>query len=308
MLRQKPTRYSLSDSDASLTATELRRANRDTKTDAMRTWFFANYEDPAESTPYDSGEGGYIYIWGGPYDPEEALQAEFSGLLSEELITEMASELREISWEWSGHPKYDDTDDYLFALIAGSTEHKKSFEEAIGNVERLLSIKVKGTQKAHLLRLLYANVITAIETYLSDVFISAVGNDKTLLRRFVESTPEFKTEKVPIAQVFKAMEDLEKKTRSYLVDVVWHHLHRVKPMFKMTLDIMFPKEMGSLCKAVIVRHDLVHRNGKTKDGGQHKITAKRVEVLIATARSFVSNIDEQLAKPPTPDPVEERVF
>lgn len=65
-----------------------------------------------------------------------------------------------------------------------------------------------------------------METYLSDIFISSVGNDKALLRRFIEATPEFKTEKVSIAEICKAMEDLEKKARSYLLDVVWHRLNR----------------------------------------------------------------------------------
>jgi hypothetical protein len=36
------------------------------KTDAIMNWFDENFEDPAESTPYDSREGGYLYINGGP--------------------------------------------------------------------------------------------------------------------------------------------------------------------------------------------------------------------------------------------------
>ena len=34
-----------------------------------------NFEDPANETPYESSEGGYIYIWGGPYDALEQLSA-----------------------------------------------------------------------------------------------------------------------------------------------------------------------------------------------------------------------------------------
>ena len=30
----------------------------------IATWFFNNYEDPVESCPYESAEGGYQYIWG----------------------------------------------------------------------------------------------------------------------------------------------------------------------------------------------------------------------------------------------------
>lgn len=295
MRRRRPTRYYLSDGETSLTGTKLRCAGRETKIDAMRTWFFSNYEDPVESTPYDSGEGGYIYVWGGPYKPEEELQDEFGGLISDDLIAELSEELCEISWEWTKHPEYDDTDEYLFESIARSTHHKKSFDEAIGSIEGLLAVRVEGDKKAHLLKLLYVNVITGIESYLSDVFISYVGNDKTLLRKFIETTPEFKTEKVSLAELFKAMDDVEKKARSHLIDIVWHHLNKVKPMYKATLGIDFPKDMKPLFKAVLVRHDIVHRNGKTKEGKLHSITAEDVKELVANAQSFVSCIDNQLA-------------
>ena len=49
----------------------------DEAVEAMVDWFAANYEDPAQSTPYDSSEGGYQYIWGGPYDAEEEIWGAF---------------------------------------------------------------------------------------------------------------------------------------------------------------------------------------------------------------------------------------
>lgn len=302
MRKQTSTRYSLSNSEIFLTPSMLRRASRETKIDAMRTWFFENYENPVNNTPYESAEGGYIYIWGGPYDPTEELEAQFGGLISEDVIAELSDELSDISWDWTRHAEHDEADDYLFESIARSTEHKKTFDEAIVNIENLLEVEVQEEQSAHLLRLLYVNVITAIETYLSDLFISAVGNDKALLRRFIETTPDFRTEKISIAEVYKAAEDLEKRTRSYLLDVVWHHLGRVKPMFKDSLNIDFPDDMEALFRAVSVRHDLVHRNGKAKDGSIRMITREGVRMLIANGREFVSHIDERWAELSTAKP------
>lgn len=47
---------------------------------AMVEWFHMNFEDPAHNTPYESAEGGYQWIWGGPYDAEEELQDAFPTL------------------------------------------------------------------------------------------------------------------------------------------------------------------------------------------------------------------------------------
>jgi hypothetical protein len=63
MQRRKPRRYDRPDFEGTITASELRRTDRDTQLGVMRTWFHANYEDPVENTPYETAEGGYIYIW-----------------------------------------------------------------------------------------------------------------------------------------------------------------------------------------------------------------------------------------------------
>jgi hypothetical protein len=291
--RRKPSRYYLSDRETSLTGTKLRRSNRETKIEAMRTWFFSNYADPIESTPYDSAEGGYIYIWGGPYEPLDELQSEFGGLVSDDLIAELADELCGISWEWTGHPDYDE-DDYFFESIAASTEHKESFEEALSPIEDLVAVKIKGEKRKHLLKLLYVNIITALETYLSDVFISYVGNNSALLRKYIETAPEFKLEKVPLAKIFIALDEVEKKARANLIDIVWHHLSKIRLMYKVTLDVSFPDDISALFKAVAIRHDLVHRNGKTKEGEKHSIKSDDVKKLVTSTKEFVAIIDMQL--------------
>ena len=43
----------------------------------MKEWFLENYVDPAESCPFESREGGYFYMNGGPYNAEEELYKNF---------------------------------------------------------------------------------------------------------------------------------------------------------------------------------------------------------------------------------------
>lgn len=56
----------------------------------MEEWFHANYEDPAMETPYNGREGGYQYVWGGPYNASEELYDAFPDA-SDDLI-ELASQ------------------------------------------------------------------------------------------------------------------------------------------------------------------------------------------------------------------------
>jgi len=44
----------------------------------MVGWFRAHYESPAENTPYESAEGGYLYLdASAPYDAADVLLAQF---------------------------------------------------------------------------------------------------------------------------------------------------------------------------------------------------------------------------------------
>ncbi|MCB8880198.1 hypothetical protein ACELLULO517_08140 [Acidisoma cellulosilytica] len=59
--------------------------SRELRIDAMVTWFFANFEDPVESTPYETAEGGYQYIWGGPYEAADEITEAFPDVAQNEV-------------------------------------------------------------------------------------------------------------------------------------------------------------------------------------------------------------------------------
>ena len=62
-----------------ITRTALGKMEKKRQLDIMRQWFYERYEDPVNSQPYESSEGGYIYINGGPFDAREELETEFYG-------------------------------------------------------------------------------------------------------------------------------------------------------------------------------------------------------------------------------------
>lgn len=74
----------------------------------VRAWFYSNYEDPANSCPYESREGGYQYIWGGPYDAREEIDREFCDIAPQSVIDEIVSELEGQCSEWSACPEYQE--------------------------------------------------------------------------------------------------------------------------------------------------------------------------------------------------------
>lgn len=77
----------------------------DGQVEQLVEWFFENYEDPANGVPYESAEGGYQYIAGGPYDPQEELSEHFPDA-SPALIEEALKRIHPLGFEWVKKGEY----------------------------------------------------------------------------------------------------------------------------------------------------------------------------------------------------------
>jgi hypothetical protein len=220
----------------------LEEEDEETQLEEMRDWFYANFQDPVEETPYDSEEGGYIYLYGGPYDPDEVLREEFEGKVSDQVLEKLIREIENVSSEWEGRQKPEDYDDYLWESVAGSSEQLARFNASLGNIRKLVVAKIDPAEQQFFLRMLFASVVTVLETYLSDRFVSSMRENPKALQKFVETFPRFKDEGFKLNQIFEKWTNLEHRVRTVLLgEIVWHRLPNVGSMFKDTFDVDFPE-------------------------------------------------------------------
>ncbi|MBY5327648.1 hypothetical protein [Rhizobium leguminosarum] len=68
----------------------------------IREWFFENFEDPAENTPHESAEGGYQWVYGGPYDAREEIESAFPDV-EEEVLDDVINDIEAEGIEWAPH-------------------------------------------------------------------------------------------------------------------------------------------------------------------------------------------------------------
>jgi hypothetical protein len=71
----------------------------------MVDWFFENYEDPAQAVPFETGEGGYQYYAGGPYDARQELADHFE-MADEEEIAEATALVEVEATDWVKRGQY----------------------------------------------------------------------------------------------------------------------------------------------------------------------------------------------------------
>ena len=95
-----------------ISRTSFRSMGKAEKIELMAVWFRSNYEDPVERTPYETAEGGYQWIWGGPYDAREELSEKFEGIVPDAWIEEAVEEVESDGLtDWAPKPKPEDYDD-----------------------------------------------------------------------------------------------------------------------------------------------------------------------------------------------------
>lgn len=175
------------------------------------------------------------------------------------------------------------------------TYNRELFDECYGEIAKLLDTiePLDNQSKEVLYRLLYANIITRMETFLADTLKSYVLSSEKNIRFFTENYKPFQKELVPLSDIHKRVDNQPSCVRQVLDSLMYHDLPKIKQIYKvLNVDI---GDIGDLAKAVIIRHDIVHRNGKDKDGNQRLITREMIEELSSKVAYLIYDVSNQMA-------------
>lgn len=195
-------------------------------------------------------------------------------------------------WEFDDEHEYD----YEFEAITENNDYSKSFYEELKNIESLLTLEVESPKiKETLYRQIFISVISTLETYLSSSFINRTLDSEENLQKFICTHPEFKNRKFELSEIFEKYDEIENIAQKVMLDTIYHNLPIVRNMYRDTFNISFP-DFSDIYKAVLTRHDLVHRNGFTKDGDVVEIDKGTINELINNVKSFVRKLVTELEK------------
>jgi hypothetical protein len=262
----------------------------------MKAWFLARYCDPAEETPYNSREGGYLFVHGGPYHPGEEISERFSVFASDEAIQAITEELISQvgdSWapiHWGHEDEYDEAFDV--ELTAADQPMKKLYERTF-EISGLLGLT--GSEQAQKLaeRMAFSAAIAALESFLYETMLYWVEADEGTVRNIVTGLPEFKETKINLGDIFSKLDSLKTDIKGHLQNIVWHNWKKVVPLLRIGLRIQTPS-FAQFDGALLKRHDIVHRSGHTKDGEEIVVTKDEITQLCAEITAFAAAINEAI--------------
>lgn len=133
----------------------------------------------------------------------------------------------------------------------------------------------------------------SIVNQIIDLVAYWVANDDNTLRNLVATNRDFQAKTLQLSTIFERVEGLKAEVKLYLQELVWHRLDKIKPLIASGLKIDVP-DIGELMKEVLVRHDIVHRGGRTKDGESIEVSIDNVRGVAEMVRAFANAIEAEL--------------
>lgn len=275
----------------------LRSAEEVQQLIAMRAWFHARYCDPAYETPYNGREGGYLFVDGGPYNPATELHGRFSGIVDDKLIERVVDEMvDEVGDQWAPI-KREPPDDYdaRFDLeLVDADEPLRRVRKRLADCSQVLDLQGGAEAVALARRLVFSAVIGVLESFLWELSQHWIEASDDALRGCVTKLPAIRDEQIKLGDVFERHENIRVYVKGHLQKTVWHRWDKVGAIYRSGLGITLPS-VKVFDDALVKRHDIVHRSGRTKDGEEVDVTHTEIDDLSRAVERFAEEVSD-LAK------------
>lgn len=271
----------------------LRSASPELQIEAMRRWFYARFEDPANDTPYDGREGGYQFIWGGPYDPNDEIQDRFGEIVPYEVMEQLIAELWETGDEWAPISDYMDYDEFFIQEIENESSPYNALTRQLAQLNQILDINQSQDISQLIFQMVHSSAISSLEAYLADTVRYWIENSEEILENFVSTNKDFSSVTIPLNKIYKRLSTIREDVENKIQNLIWHRLDKVKHIIEGSFGFPMPK-IDDLMRDIVVRHDIVHRGGKTKQGSPVCITVEMAINTINNVRIFVEEMEESI--------------
>jgi hypothetical protein len=269
----------------------------------MRLWFLSRFEDPAQQTPYSSDEG-YIFVYGGPYDPNDVIQERFSHVISYDVMAKLIAELYiDVGDQWAPiEAEADFYDHELSFRVINRDEPFQLLRDRLNQIDAVLEVECLPPVSEIINQMVHSSLIAALEAYLADTVVYWVKHDGQVLRQFISCNLDFKKRTLTLDQLFDRLDSLDNEVEEYLQKLIWHRLDKIKPMMQAGLGISVP-EIDQLMVEVVIRHDVMHRAGRTQEGNKVYLSKEDVFRVRVIVHGFCKTIEEELGRrfPPEED-------
>lgn len=193
---------------------------------------------------------------------------------------------------------------FLTSLYSGAEYYKNNykdcFNETEGELLEVLNIlssicSVEKEVRESLMKFLYINVITIVDSFICSIILSTIVRDEKLFldyyQKMISNNDKIKLEKY-------LLNDNRGQWEKTIIEIIlrssFENMGKIKDAFG-AIGLKKPQDNGGVMSEHFHnRGVLVHRNGKMKDGGRMIVTEEMVRDLLVDTSSFIDSIKESI--------------
>lgn len=191
-----------------------------------------------------------------------------------------------------GYDRTPDYDDDWEIPVSPISELRRSIRDALEILEAHGTEFSVGTVN----RMVFVSCFAAFEAYLGDTLLKYVfGNDEAL-KRILKEEAELRSVKIDLLTILTDDEVVFKTVTKRLKTVLWHNLAKVDAIYHIAAKFSIfddPAHKELLFKALPLRHDCVHRNGRDKEGDLREELVRKFIEDVASAMTVTAEHIEQ---------------
>jgi hypothetical protein len=143
-------------------------------------------------------------------------------------------------------------------------------------------------------KMVYAHAVTLFEAMVADIIKTVLVSYSSLMNRFIDKLAEDKSLKFTVREI------AEMGINGIVINIInaqtFHNPLTVKNYVNLITGKILPDtHMAKMRKVIEIRHDFVHRNGKTMAGNYHNVDTALVISSIETIENFAHDVFQILS-------------
>lgn len=210
-------------------------------------------------------------------------------------------DLEDDSEEWQLlEEDYDNLNAFLEDMAREQYEEQQwlkltSFTDIYDDMTNLLN-EVKNKKQVYenetVIKMKIAYGVTIMESCLGEMIKSiCMSNDKYIVSA-VSKIDDLRDKKIPLKDLLDQNNTPKQYVQQYLSSLLYHNIPKVIEVYK---KILQPKgsvniNQRNIIKLMLLRHDIVHRNGKKTNGEHIRFESHHVDEYFSTIQEFLENI------------------
>ncbi|AVX40704.1 HEPN domain-containing protein [Yersinia massiliensis] len=214
-------------------------------------------------------------------------------------------DLEEDSDEWQELEKeYDNYKDFMEDMAREEYEeqqwlknnpHTDIYVSSISLLDEILDEGKEHTSETFY-KMQIAYCVTIMESCLGDMIKSIVLPNSIYRDNAINNVTELNDVKIKLSDALKGNEPLNKAVQNYLSDLSYHNIPKIYEVYKAVLDYQITSKpiLKNIIKLTKLRHDIVHRNGKTREGKEILFEYKDVLDAFNTTKKFLTEMKDMI--------------